>query len=68
MKTLTEVKKDANELSSEDQAGLAAHILSQLTGSPLGPDDDELARREAEIDNGTAEMLTHDQLCDALGR
>ncbi len=68
MKTLTEVIHQADQLSSEDQAGLATHILAVLKGAPLGPDDAELARREAEIDAGTAEFLTHEQLCKAVGR
>lgn len=68
MKTLTEVIKDADELSSEDQAGLATHILANLEGTPAGPDDAELARRNEEIDNGTATMLTHEQLRKAVGR
>jgi hypothetical protein len=28
----------------------------------------EVARREAEIDAGTADFLTHEQLCKAVGR
>lgn len=54
MKTLTDVLPDVDQLSEEDQAGLAAHLLANLRGTPLGPDDKELARREAEIDAGTA--------------
>jgi len=68
MKTLAQVIKYADELSNEDQAGLATHLLANLKGIPLGPDDDELARREAEIDDGTAELLTHEQLCRLVGR
>ena len=68
MKTLTEVIREADQLSTEDQAGLATHLLAALEGAPLGPDDEELAKREAEIDAGTAEILTHEQLCKAVGR
>ena len=68
MKTLTEVINEADQLSAEDQAGLATHLLAVLKDAPLGPDDAELARREAEIDSGTAELLTHEQLCKAVGR
>jgi hypothetical protein len=68
MKTLTDLLPDVDQLSEEDQAGLAAHLLANLRGSPLGPDDEELARREAEIDAGTAEFLTHDELRKAVGR
>ncbi|MCF6314017.1 MAG: hypothetical protein L3J39_16340 [Verrucomicrobiales bacterium] len=68
MKTLIEVIREADQLSQEDQAGLTTHLLSGLGGAPLGPDDEELARREAEIDSGTAKLLTHEQLRKAVGR
>jgi hypothetical protein len=68
MKTLTDLLPDVDQLSEEDQAGLAARLLANLRGAPLGPDDEELARREAEIDAGTAEFLTHDELRKAVGR
>lgn len=68
MKTLTEVLPDVDQLSEEEQAGLVAHLLANLRGAPLGPDDKELARREAEIDAGTAELITFDELRKAVGR
>jgi hypothetical protein len=68
VKTLTDVLPDVDQLSEEDQAGLAAHLLAKLQGAPLGPDDNELARREAEIDAGTAEFITFDELRKAVGR
>lgn len=68
MKTLTEVIRDVDQLSHEEQTGLATHLLANLGESPLGPDDEEIAQREAEIDSGTADMLSHDQLCRAVGR
>ncbi len=68
MKTLTEIMRETDDLSHEEQAGLASHILAKLDGAPMGPDDDEIARREAEIDSGTAELMTHEQLCRAVGR
>jgi hypothetical protein len=68
MKTLSEVIQQADQLSKEEQAGLATHLLAKMGGAPLGPDDAELARRDAEIDAGTAEFLTHEQLCQAVGR
>ena len=68
MKTLLEVMRDADQLSDEEQAGLATHLLSQMKGVPLGPDDDEVARREAEIDAGTAKLISHDELREVIGR
>jgi hypothetical protein len=68
MKTLSEMIQEADQLSQEDQAGLATHLLSNQRGAPLGPDDEEVARRDAEIDAGTAKLLTHEELCKAVGR
>ena len=68
MKTLTEILPEVEQLSDEDQAGLAAHLLARLRGAPLGPDDKELARRDAEIDAGVAELITFDELRKAVGR
>ncbi len=68
MKTLAEVIQDADQLSTEAQAGLATHLLSQIKGAPLGPDDEEVARRDAEIDAGTAKFITSDELRRAVGR
>ena len=68
MKTLNEMIHDADQLSDEEQAGLATHLLANLSGSPLGPDDRELDRREAEIDAGTAKLLTEEELRKAVGR
>ena len=68
MKTLVEAIHVADQLSVEDQAGLAAHLLASLRSCPPGPDDEELERREAEMDAGTATLLTHSQLRQAVGR
>jgi hypothetical protein len=68
MKTLAQVLPDVDQLSEEEQAGLAAHLLANLRGAPLGADDKELSRREAEIDAGTAEFITFDELRKAVGR
>lgn len=68
MKTLYEVIQEADQLSSEDQARLTTHLLSRQKGAPLGPDSSEIARRDAEVDAGTAKFLTHEELCKAVGR
>ena len=68
MKTLMEVIQDADQLSAEEQAGLATHLLSKIEGAPLGADDEEVSRRETEIDAGTAKLITHDELRRAVGR
>ncbi len=68
VKTLASVIEEVDQLSDEEQAGLVAHILARLPDTPLGPSDVEVARREAEIDAGTAKLITHEELCRAVGR
>jgi len=68
MKTLVEVIQVADQLSDEDQAGLAAHLLAGIRSCPPGPDDDEVERREAEMDSGSVTLLTHEELRQAVGR
>lgn len=68
MKTLTELLPEVNQLSAEDQAGLAAHLLARLRGAPMGPGDHEVQRRESELDAGTAELITFEELRKAVGR
>ena len=68
MRSLVEAIQVADQLSSEDQAGLAAHLLAGIRACPLGPDDAELEMREAEIDTDSATLLTHEELRQAVGR
>ena len=68
VKTLIEVIHDADQLSEEEQAGLATHLLSQMKGMPLGPDDEEVTRREAEIDAGTSKLIVHEELRQPVRR
>ncbi|RYD38604.1 MAG: hypothetical protein EOP87_01305 [Verrucomicrobiaceae bacterium] len=68
MATLLEVQKAADELSGEEQAGLVAHLLAAFPTAPLGPDDDEIDRREIEMDSGVVRALNHDEFLSAVGR
>ena len=36
--------------------------------SGLGPDDDEIDRREIEMDSGVVRALNHDEFLSAVGR
>jgi hypothetical protein len=68
MATLFEVQKAADELNSEDRAGLVAHLLSSFSSSPSGPDEDEVDRREAELDSVEVKALDHAEFLSAVGR
>ena len=68
MATLLEVQKSADELSSEEQAGLVAHLLASFSTAPPGPDDEEVDRREVEMDSGSVTGLSHQEFLSAVGR
>ena len=68
MTTLLEVRKAAGELTGEEQAGLVAHLLAAFSSAPPGPDDDEIDRREIEMDAGSVATLSHDAFLLAVGR
>ena len=67
MKNLIKLKKEADQLSEEDRAGLAAHLLSTLPAAPQGADDDEADRRDAEMDAGSVEPISDSNLCGKSG-
>jgi len=68
MATLFEVQRAADELNSEDRAGLVAHLLSSFSSCPLGPDNGEVDQREAELDSGKVASLNHAEFLSAVGR
>ncbi len=68
MVTLLEIQKAADQLTGEEQAGLVAHLLAAFPKVPLGPDDDEIDRREIELDTGSVIPLSHSEFLAAVGR
>ena len=60
MRTLTEIREQADLLSEEDRAGLAAHLLSTITSAPPEADDAEVDRRDAEMDSGRVRPISHE--------
>ncbi len=68
MSTLADVQREADTLSSEEREGLIAYLVHSLHGAPLGPDDEEVRRREAEMDSGKIQPLTHDEFLKEVGR
>lgn len=68
MVTLSELQKQADQLSSEEREGLISYLLEQLPGAPLGPDDDEVDRRDQEMDSGSVAGLSHEEFRAQVGR
>lgn len=68
MVQLAEIQRQAEALSREDREGLLAYLLHGLSGTPLGPDDAEVAQREDEMDSGKVRAIDHDEFLSQVGR
>ena len=68
MVTLSEIQKQADELSSEDRAGLLSYLIERLPGAPLGPDDAEVARRFEELESGEVTGLSYEEFLEQVAR
>lgn len=68
MVQLADVQRQAKELSEEDQKGRVAYLLHGLTDAPLGPDDEEVERRDAEMDSGAVSPISHAEFLAQIGR
>ena len=68
MVQLADIQRQAKELSEEDRKGLVAYLLHGLSGLPSGPDDEEVASREAEMDSGSVTPISHTEFLSQVGR
>lgn len=68
MVQLIDIQRQTEELSQEDRESLVAYLLHGFTGMPLGPDDAEVDRREAELDSGSVTPISHAEFLAQVGR
>ena len=68
MVQLADVQKQAKELSEEDRKGLMAFLLHGFSGVPSGPDDEEVGKRDADMDSGTVTPISHAEFLAQVGR
>ena len=68
MVTLSEIQRQADELSPEDREGLLSYLIQRLDGGPQGIDDAEVLRREEEMNSGQVEALSQDDFLQQVGR
>gem|GEM_PF-609185 len=68
MVQLADVQRQAKELSEEDRKGLVAFLLHGFTDVPLGPDDEEVERRDAEMDSGEVAQISHAEFLAQVDR
>lgn len=65
---LADIQNQAKELSEEDRKGLVAFLLHGFTDAPLGPDDEEVYRRDIEMDSGAVVPISHAEFLAQVGR
>ncbi len=68
MATLIEIQREADLLSEEERAGLAAHLLATISSAPLGPNDEEADQRDMEMDSGLVQPISHEEFIRQVGR
>jgi len=68
MSDLLEIQQQADLLSEKERAELAAHLLSSVTKTFLGASDDEVDRRDGDLDSGQVTAISHDEFIRQVGR
>jgi hypothetical protein len=68
MVQLVDIQKQAKELSEEDREGLVAFLLHGFNGAPSGPDDEEVGRRDSDMDSGVVKPISHNEFLAQVGR
>ena len=65
---LADVQKQIRELSDEDRKSRVACLLYGMSGLPAGPDDDDVGKREAEMDSGSVTPISHAEFLSQFRR
>jgi hypothetical protein len=68
MTSLLKIQHEADLLSPEERAGLAAYLLSSVPNTFLGADNEELDRRDRELDSGQVAAISHEEFIRQVGR
>lgn len=68
MLSLMELQQEIEELGTEERAGLASFIISSLPKAPLGPDNEELMKREIEMDSNSTSTISYDEFKKSVGK
>lgn len=68
MVKLADVQKQVVELSFEEKEGLLAFLIHELSGPVSGADDEEVLRREEEMDSGAVAPISHEEFLQRVGR
>jgi hypothetical protein len=65
---LAEIEREALSLSETDRARLAARLLVTLPPPEVIISDEEVDRRDRELDSGTVQAISHEELVSRVMR
>ena len=68
MTPLIEIQREADLLTEEERAGLAAHLLATISSAPPGADDEEVDQRDIEMDSGEVSPISHAEFIRQVNR
>ena len=68
MTKLQAIQKEAVVLPEEDRAALVTVLLNTLGGPSYEVSDEEVARRDMELEGGTETGISHPEFLAAFGR
>ena len=68
MSNLLDIQQQAGRLSEEERAGLTAHLLSSVSRTFLGVEDDEIDRRDRDLDSGHVVPISHEDFIRQVGQ
>ncbi len=66
--SLAELEKEALALPETERARLAISLLRTLSPPGPGPSDEEVLQRDAELDSGNAEEISHEEFLRRVER
>ena len=58
---LREIEQEALGLTERERAELVLSLMSTLTGPEANISDEEVARRDAELETGSVEAILHEE-------
>jgi len=65
---LEEIEREAIALAEEERIDLVCKLLDTLPPPGTDVSDEEVAKRDAELDNGEVEELSHDEFVRRVKR
>jgi len=67
MSKILDIQEQTSTLSKSEKEGLVAYLVDEVT-PVIGADDEEVLKREAEMDSGEVQTISHAEFLAQVGR